>query len=226
MQEKIEAVLFDLWMTLVFGLSTDPILTLQRNLTGDHDAALDPRFLHACLTTNIGRPGRFLDRIGRTSGYTVTPETRESFRALIKAERSAVTLYPETLAVLSELKRRGYRLGVISNLWPFPVKHIFERMGLGAHFEHLIYSFAEGHRKPSAEIFASASRSFGVAPANCLMVGDSIESDIKGALAYGMNAALVNRTGKALVPPADSFSITSLSGLITRLDEGGGLCSR
>src|SRR5438552_1037960 len=101
MPEKIEAVLFDLWMTLVFGLSPDPILTLQRNLTGDEDTQLDPRFLDACLTTNIGRPGRFLDRVTRANGYTVRTEARKSFRALIKAERSAVTLYPETLAVLS-----------------------------------------------------------------------------------------------------------------------------
>ena len=49
--------------------------------------------------------------------------------------------------------------------------------------------------KPSAEIFATACARAGVAPANAMMVGDDLESDLRPAARLGMATCLV-RTGK------------------------------
>jgi ribonucleotide monophosphatase NagD (HAD superfamily) len=49
--------------------------------------------------------------------------------------------------------------------------------------------------KPSPGFFAEILAELGVEPAEALMVGDDIESDIGGALAAGLAAVLV-RTGK------------------------------
>ena len=60
--------------------------------------------------------------------------------------------------------------------------------------------YATGERavvlgKPSREFFAGVCAALGVTPAESLMVGDDIESDIGGAQAAGIRAALV-QTGK------------------------------
>lgn len=49
--------------------------------------------------------------------------------------------------------------------------------------------------KPAADFFVTAAREMGLEPADVLMVGDDVESDVEGALAAGLQAALV-RTGK------------------------------
>lgn len=210
--------LFDLWMTLVYGLTTDPILTLQEQLGLDvrpgHATKLNDDFLNTCLTTDIRDERKFLRKIARIHGIKVNRKHHRRFRELTTLEQQKVTLYPETIAVLTELKARGARIGLISNLWPFPVRRVFDEMGLAVHFEHLLYSFEVGSRKPDGHIFLEACRRFGVTPADCLMVGDSLSSDIAGAVGVGMPAAFVNRSGKSVATPPGVKQIESLSELL------------
>lgn len=188
-------VLFDLWMTLVYGLPADPILTLQELLKHRKPGeVLDPEFLTKCLTTDIKHPGHFLRDVANTFDLEVPKGGVSAFRRLITDERKAATKYDDTEEVLLELRTRGgYRLGLISNLWPFPVHRIFNEMKLGRHFEHLVYSFEVGVRKPDKRIFEHAAKLFGVTPEECIMVGDSMSSDVEGALSAGMHAILIDR---------------------------------
>ena len=50
--------------------------------------------------------------------------------------------------------------------------------------------------KPSAEFYALAARSAGCAMADTAMIGDDAEADVAGALAAGVGAAVLVRTGK------------------------------
>lgn len=217
MTQKV--VLFDLWATLVYGLSTDPIHTLQG--IAKHRAPgepLDPEFLTKCLTTNVKHPSRFLHEVMGHFGQPVPRGAITAFRKLIAQERQAATAYDDTFATLRQLKERGYRIGLISNLWPFPVRHIFKGMALGSHFEHMVYSFEAGVAKPNRSIFDHTSQLFGVNSEDCIMVGDSLSSDIQGALGAGMQAILIDRSGKAksLVPASVpvAASLTAVKDLL------------
>lgn len=192
MRKKV--VLFDLWMTLVYGLSTDPVLTLQGILNHRKPGEpLDSEFLTKCLTTNIRKPGAFVRDVAGAFGLQPPAGAVTAFRRLIEAERKAATKYDDTDEVLLELRTRGgYRLGLISNLWPFPVHRIFNEMKLGRNFEHLVYSFAVGARKPDSPIFEHAVQLFDVKPEECVMVGDSRVSDVEGALNAGLDAILLD----------------------------------
>lgn len=192
-----KVVLFDLWMTLIYGLSEDPILTLQGLLKHRKPGeALDPEFLTKCLTTNTSDPSRFIRDVALTFGLKVPRGAVGEFRRLNAQERSAATAYDDTFAVLEQLRASGYRLGLVSNLWPFPVRRVFKEMGLSAHFEHLIFSFEVGVRKPDRRIFDHTAQLFGVAAEECAMIGDSLSSDVEGSLAAGMHAILIDRSGK------------------------------
>jgi HAD superfamily hydrolase (TIGR01458 family) len=78
--------------------------------------------------------------------------------------------------------------------------------------------------KPSPAFFAQALGDLGVGPADAVMVGDDVESDIGGALGAGLAAVLV-RTGKyredvvrksGVQPTATVDSIADVPGLLER----------
>lgn len=50
--------------------------------------------------------------------------------------------------------------------------------------------------KPSPAFYAAAAERLGCKPADIVMVGDDVEADVSGALAAGMGAAILVRTGK------------------------------
>jgi putative hydrolase of the HAD superfamily len=210
---KPKVYLFDFWLTLGTSLSEDPIATFYRQL-GFEGTPCD-KFMTACLTTNICRPKRFVDTIARAFGVTPTDANYHQFRELVKSERTKLRMFEETHDVLTALKNSGCRIGIVSNLWPFPVNTIFARHKLAGYFEHKIYSFESRVRKPDSAIFLDACARFGVEPGECLMIGDSPSSDIAGAHAIGMPAVLISRSG--LVPaslPAGTRVISSLSELV------------
>ncbi len=213
MLENPKVYLFDFWLTLGTSLSEDPIATFYRQL--GFEGQPPDAFMTACLTTNTKRPKRFVNRIARAFGATPNASIYQQFRDLVRSERANLRMFDETHEVLSSLSAQGARMGVVSNLWPFPVNAIFARHKLAQFFEHRIYSFESGARKPDANIFLDACKRFGVRPAECLMIGDSLSSDVAGAQAIGMPAALISRSGS--VPerlPSGTRVIKSLSELL------------
>ncbi len=201
MKGKPEVYLFDFWQTLGTSLSEDPIATFARELGVDlSEPGINAEFMKECLTINVSRPKRFVDRICRLFGVVPTRETYEMFRQLVRNERSKLKMYEETHLALATLKRAGCRMGIVSNLWPFPVNAIFDRHKLASYFEHTVFSFEVGARKPDRVIFLDACSRFNVEPGRCLMIGDSLSSDIAGANSVGMPAAVIVRTGE--VPAA------------------------
>ncbi|MGG0646518.1 HAD family hydrolase [Bacillus mycoides] len=105
----------------------------------------------------------------------------EKILELIEMHESIPTMYPETQYVLNSLKKRGYKLGIISNAYPWNNIPLC-KLGLSGYFDQCtIYSFEFGLSKPSANIFKEAERKLGLSYNELAFVGDSINSDIVGA---------------------------------------------
>lgn len=92
---------------------------------------------------------------------------------------------------LSALRPR-YGLGIISNGNSYPA-----RCGLADAFDWVVLSQEAGYRKPDREIFVRAARRAGCAPRQMLHIGDDLVEDVAGALAAGLQAVWLNRTGAA-----------------------------
>ena len=58
--------------------------------------------------------------------------------------------------------------------------------------------------KPHPSIFSAALQLLDVAPADAVMVGDSVRQDVEGALGAGMRAILLHR-GETAVPEHDEL---------------------
>ena len=162
MEDKQHHVyIFDLWFTLIYGLTTDPIATFWQILTGKDDPCPD-EFIRECLTIDISYPDAYAQAIARKFGFEATPAVLCQFRKVLRDEQSALGLYPDTLEVIDEIRRRGHRTALASNLWPFAVRTVDKLIGLRHRFDHLACSFQVGHSKPSRELFDNVTGALGV----------------------------------------------------------------
>lgn len=189
-----KVVLFDLWKTIARGPYPEPIANF-RHILGLDGKVDDEQFLRVCLTTPDEDPQAYMLAVARHFAITHLPENAlEEFKALIRREDDGLLLFKEVFETLSELKRRGYRLGLVTNSWPFPVRSLLRWTKLDEVFEHVISSSEVGLAKQDgAEIYHLAAQMFGVLPEDCVMIGDSPSLDILPVLAAHCKAVLIDR---------------------------------
>jgi putative hydrolase of the HAD superfamily len=146
-------------------------------------------------------------------GLTPLADDPEYFRELYEhfAGPEPWRVYPDVLPALEELRRRGYRLAVLSN-WDARLRPLLIALGLARHFDWLGVSSELGVHKPDPRIFERAARSLGVPPGAIVHVGDSFEEDVAGARAAGWRAVWLARDGGVADGPAGP-ALTSLAGL-------------
>jgi HAD superfamily hydrolase (TIGR01662 family) len=101
-------------------------------------------------------------------------------------------LYEDTIPVLEELRAAGLKIGLVSNsardVREFARHHSLE-------IDAGLSSLHHGKTKPHASIFQAVLALLEVDAGEAVMVGDTVEDDINGALAIGMRAVLVDRHG-------------------------------
>jgi putative hydrolase of the HAD superfamily len=97
------------------------------------------------------------------------------------------TLFPGAISILETL-RPHYALHMITNGFK-DVQHFkMKNSGLLPYFETVTDSSSVGKKKPDPEIFNHALKVGGVSSSEAVMIGDSLEADIEGALNVGMHA--------------------------------------
>ena len=99
---------------------------------------------------------------------------------------------PDVTQTVIELHKRGYELGIIANtVTESEIPDWLEEDGLTGYFKEVILSSKVGIRKPDPEIYLLAARRIGVAPAQCVYVGDNPIRDIEGAQAAGYGMMII-----------------------------------
>ena len=129
-----------------------------------------------------------------TAGVPVTRALAAEIWSLAIAVPKEFTPFEDTLPALEGLRERGYRLGVITNLRA-DLESLIRKAGLHECLEFSVNSVQAGREKPHPPIFQEALRRAAVAPEEMLHVGDQVRSDVGGARAMGMQAALLDRGG-------------------------------
>ena len=132
-----------------------------------------------------------------------------------KGERVVVPNGKETVV---ELVRRGYKVGVISDL--IGTKEIDEWLdhdGLRPYFCTVQQSSVTMLRKPHPAIYFLALKESGVRPEEAVFVGDNLQRDIIGAKASNFGATIAVE-----YPDAKKLKLTrenQPNGIITRFDQ-------
>ncbi len=146
---------------------------------------------HSAGATGAGR----LEQILLDAGIDLTSERHHAAMAAYLAAWDPHTLAdPQAAAVMTGLRERGIRVGVLSNtLWPRAHhEEVFERDGLLELIDAAVYSSELPVGKPHEEAFVAAMRAVGVTdPSRAVFVGDRAWDDVHGAQQVGMRAILV-----------------------------------
>jgi len=123
------------------------------------------------------------------------------------------SLYEEVPEVLHQLRSRGLIIGLISNTQRC-LASFQSHFALDGVFAVRVSSAAHGYMKPHPSIFQTALEQAGVAPAESMMVGDSLVHDVLGARRLGMRAVLISRAGIPPGCPEDVPVISTLAELL------------
>lgn len=97
--------------------------------------------------------------------------------------------------VIKELKKRGYKLGIISNL--IGENEIFDWLredDLERYFDSVVLSSVCHLRKPDPEMYRIGCRELGLEPQQCASIADNLNRDITGAIAanIGLNILFIS----------------------------------
>ena len=137
-----------------------------------------------------------------------------AFAYYLERYEAAWGLYPDVAPCLAALEGDGHALGVISNGDSDAQRRKLERMGLADRLPTVAISGDIGVAKPAAALFEHACRLAGRAPADCLYIGDRLDTDARAARRAGLRGVFLDRNG---VGAEDVPRIGSLAELPTLL---------
>jgi putative hydrolase of the HAD superfamily len=116
-------------------------------------------------------------------------QLNELFLQLLPAR---TILFPDTKEVLQYLTDKGYQLHLITNGFEETQHSKLKYSGLRPFFKEIITSEGSNSLKPQKEIFDFALARAKAKAEESIMIGDSLEVDIAGAMNAGMNQVHVN----------------------------------
>jgi len=179
-----------------FGLRLDPArwpdaeraaykaAAARREATGlIHDDGLLPVIAHAIIEGLGGGPG---------------PAVERTADAIIAAWSAAENfgLYDDVMPCLEALRAADVRIALLSNALGHGVEEIVAHFALDDYMAAAVSSLETGAVKPAPRMFSTLFGLLGVSPWDAVMVGDSVEDDVMGAVACGCPAILLDRSGR------------------------------
>ena len=191
------AVLFDLDDTLYperrFALSG----FRQVALIASAASGVDPSAAFGSLVRSLrtGQRATALQTLCAELGHPA-----DSVPALVDVMRQHLPSIRLSHAVVSALEalRRDWRLGIVTNGMPEVQSRKVAALGVARLVDVVVLAGAcgTGAGKPEAAPFLTAAGALGVAPAQCVFVGDDLECDIRGARAVGMRTIWMPRASR------------------------------
>lgn len=139
-------------------------------------------------------------------------EADRMVEALLASLRFAA--FADVRPALDAARARGQRLVVASN-WDVSLHDVLRDLRLEPLLDAILTSAEVGARKPSPAMFERALELVGAGPAQAIHVGDSIEEDVAGARAAGIEPVLVRRDDGERAPGVRTISTLSELGDLT-----------
>ncbi|MDP9818016.1 HAD family hydrolase [Spirilliplanes yamanashiensis] len=155
----------------------------------------------------VGRYGGTRDTLRAMAarcGATVGDDTLDAALTVHRARAADLRPpRPEALAVLDELRGRGWRTALISDCASELVES-WAGTPYAARIDVPVFSWRSGCRKPDPRLYAAAAAGLGVPAEACWYVGDGGGGELAGARAAGMRPVLVTN---AAYPGAGAYRV-------------------
>ena len=201
MAEGLRGVVFDLFGTLI-STTADEVFENRRlvaeDLGVDPDAYIRVRqqTRERTETGGTGGPEETLAFFAREAGVRPKPDAlQRATERWLDANRRWLTPEPSTLEALDGLREAGYRIGLLTNC-AAAVESAWADSALAARFDATAFSSEVGFLKPHPETYRVACERLGIAPGECLYVGDGGDNELTGAAAAGLHAVLIETVAR------------------------------
>ena len=187
----IRAVIFDMFETLIThyesplyfgaemaedaGLSKEEFYPLWRGM--DDERTIGRITLEELLERILKENDCYTDELLKMLVEKRIATKEECFRHL----------HIEIVPMLSELKKQGMLVGLISNCY-FEEGEVIKKSELYPFFDAVYFSYEQGVAKPDKEIYQRCMERLGVKPEECLYIGDGGSRELETARELGMHA--------------------------------------
>lgn len=152
--------------------------------------ALDASFAERATGALGDLPDTFRELARRCGTEPSDAALAESCDARVKAQNGLFVFRDDALAAVQALKKLGLRVGLLSDCTPeLPVA--WPHFAVAPYFDTAVFSCREGLKKPNPAFFHLVCERLGVAPADCLYVGDGGSRELTGAAAVGMTPLML-----------------------------------
>ncbi|MGF2011957.1 HAD family hydrolase [Nostoc sp. DedVER01b] len=101
-------------------------------------------------------------------------------------------LYDDVVPTLQYTIKNNYKNIILSNHIP-ELHEIIDELNITKYFEQIYTSGKIGHEKPSLKFYTHVINDLKIEKTECIMIGDSYNADITGALRVGIQAILVRK---------------------------------
>lgn len=166
----------------------------------------------------LGEIDDVLRWIARACGVEPGEEAvRLATEARRRTQNGYIAIRPEAVPTLRELEARGLAIGLVSDCTQELVEQ-WPELTVAPYVDVPVFSVVEGVKKPDPVIFRTVCQRLGVAPADCVYVGDGDSRELPGAAAVGMHPIRLHapdHDGAHVFDPVvwDGPTITSLADL-------------
>ncbi|MEW2385334.1 HAD family hydrolase [Micromonospora sp. NPDC047707] len=186
-----QAVLFDFFGTLTRSVQRGVAHRTTADLLGcPPDVLVDvlDRTYYQRATGRLGTAEATLRWVCEQAGVRPSDTAvRSAVAARHDAVRADTRLREEAVPTLAALRRRGVRTGLVSDC-THELPAFLPHLPIDPLLDVRVFSVQVGRCKPAPELYRTACRRLGVAPAECLYVGDGGSQELTGAERAGLTA--------------------------------------
>lgn len=143
------------------------------------------------VTKDQVRDGRFKDTLAFFKIDDLDKKAFEISHNYVTLGPTKTNLFPYTHEILKRLNTR-YKLHIITNGFVEVQQIKMDSSNLNQYFDVIVCSEETGHKKPHKSVFNHALDLANTTAEHSIMIGDSLEADVYGALKIGMKAIWFN----------------------------------
>jgi len=194
----IKAVIFDFWGTIIeIGVFPSPVRQVKYILKADmpfQDYIV--KFEQAFMLKKFKNLTEAFENVCKDFGKEPDKFTMDKLVGMWNKNMLLAKPFLDTISVLGTLKKKKLKLALISNTDSISIMPLLDKFDLRKFFDVIVLSYETGKLKTDPEMYKLCLRKLKVKKNETIVVGDSIESDIKGAEAAGIKAILLDRRNR------------------------------
>lgn len=209
----VKALIFDFWGTIMENGTYSPLRQSYNILRPRMPFG---RFVVIFEEEFMTRPFE-----NQAEGFTavcealdISPDQKliDELVGLWNKQRMLAKPFQDALEVLPKLKK-NYKIVLVSNTDAL-IDQVIEKHNLKQYFDLTVFSYITGTLKTDPAFFNEVLRKLKISKEDALVIGDSLETDIKGAQLAGIKSVLLDRKNSREFEP----KIQTLTDLPTLLE--------